>query len=83
MGSMGLFQSRPEEIETEWAGLPAEPRENDGTEVLDTVPGVDPMSLDFGGSISSIVFPVAPPAPGASSSEDGEPEDPSAATAAD
>lgn len=72
---MGLFQNRPEEAETQWAGLPSEPRENDGTEVLDTVPGVDPMSLDFGGSISSIVFPVAPPAPSASSIDDSEPAD--------
>lgn len=76
MGRMGLFQNRPEELETTWAGLPSEPRDDDGTEVLDTVPGVDPTSLDFGGSISSVVFPVTPPPPAASSIEDREPETP-------
>lgn len=71
---MGLFQHRPEDEENQWAGLPSEPLDNTGADVLDTVPAVDPMSLDFSGSVSSIVFPVAPPPPAAFSIEDREPE---------
>lgn len=72
---MGLFQHRPEDEENQWAGLPSEPLEKTGADVLDTAPAVDPMSIDFGGSVSSIVFPVAPPPPAASATEDREPED--------
>lgn len=71
---MGLFQHRPEDEENQWAGLPSEPLEKTGADVLDTAPAVDPMSLGLGGSVSSIVFPVAPPAPAASATEDREPD---------
>ncbi|MHC9046319.1 hypothetical protein ACYX8G_17170 [Microbacterium saperdae] len=72
---MGLFQHRPEEEENQWAGLPSEPLEHEGADVLDAVPSVDPMALGLGASVSSIVFPVAVPAPAAVSTENGEPED--------
>jgi hypothetical protein len=76
---MGLFQHRPEEEENQWAGLPSEPLEREGADVLDVVPAVDPMALGLGASVSSIVFPVAVPAPAADSVESGEPdEDPEA-----
>lgn len=75
MGGMGLFQHRPEEEENQWAGLPSEPLEREGADVLDAVPSVDPMSLRLGASVSSIVFPVAPPAPAAVSIENREPGD--------
>lgn len=75
---MGLFQQRPEEEEKQWAGLPSEPRELGAADVLDAAPAVDPLSLGFGdggGSVQSIVFPVAPPAPSAVVIESGEPKD--------
>nr|WP_201468549.1 hypothetical protein [Microbacterium hydrocarbonoxydans] len=75
---MGLFQQRPEEQENEWA-LPSEPIERSEAEVLATTPTVDPLSLgiglESGGSVTSIVFPVAPPAPDAVTIENREPED--------
>lgn len=77
MGRMGLFQHRPEEEENQWT-LPSEPLERSESEVLETAPSVDPLSVGLGiestGSVSSIVFPVAPPAPSAVSIEDREPE---------
>jgi hypothetical protein len=76
---MGLFQHRPEEEENQWAGLPSEPLEREGADVLDVAPAVNPMALGLGASVSSIVFPVAVPAPAADSVENGEPdEDPEA-----
>ncbi|MCK2035322.1 hypothetical protein KZC51_04155 [Microbacterium sp. SSW1-49] len=72
---MGLFQQRPEEEENQWAGLPSEPLEREGADVLDAAPSVDPMALGLGASVSSIVFPVTPPAPAAVSIESREPED--------
>lgn len=75
MGGMGLFQHRPEEEENQWAGLPSEPVEREGADVLDAVPSVDPMALGLGASVSSIVFPVAPPAPATVSIANHEPED--------
>ncbi len=75
---MGLFQHRPEEEENQWT-LPSEPRERPESEVLETAPTVDPLSigmgLEEGGSVTSIVFPVAPPPPAAFSVENREPED--------
>lgn len=75
---MGLFQQRPEEQENEWA-LPSEPIERSESEVLDTAPAVDPLTIGLGlgagASVSSIVFPVAPPAPDAFSIENREPDD--------
>lgn len=75
---MGLFQQRPEEQENEWA-LPSEPIERSESEVLDTAPAVDPLTIGLdlgaGASVSSIVFPVAPPAPDAFSIENREPGD--------
>ncbi|MFB4354309.1 hypothetical protein RAC69_14245 [Microbacterium sp. LS_15] len=74
---MGLFQQRPEEEEKQWA-LPSEPLERGASEVLDTAPAVDPLSIglgaETGGSVSSIVFPVAPPAPSAPSTGRREPD---------
>lgn len=74
---MGLFQHRPEEEETQWK-LPSEPLERSESEVLETSPTVDPLSLgmglESGGSVTSIVFPVAPPPPAAYSVENREPE---------
>ena len=79
MGGMGLFQHRPEDEENQWAGLPSEPLEREGADVLDVVPAVDPMALGLGASVSSIVFPVAPLPPAAVSIENREPdEDPEA-----
>lgn len=79
MVPMGLFQQRPEEQENEWA-LPSEPLERSKAEVLSATPTVDPLSLgiglESGGSVTSIVFPVAPTPPADESpSESGEPED--------
>ena len=79
MVPMGLFQQRPEEQENEWA-LPSEPLERSEAEVLATAPTVDPLSLgiglESGGSVTSIVFPVAPAPPAAESPADSdEPED--------
>jgi len=75
---MGLFQQRPEEQENEWA-LPSEPLERSESEVLDTAPSVDPLTIGLGlgagASVSSIAFPVAPPAPEAFSIENREPDD--------
>ncbi|SEC30661.1 hypothetical protein [Microbacterium hydrocarbonoxydans] len=75
---MGLFQQRPEEQENEWA-LPSEPIERSESEVLDTAPAIDPLTIGLGlgagASVSSIVFPVAPPAPDAFSIENREPDD--------
>lgn len=71
---MGLFQQRPEEEEKQWA-LPSEPHERGASDVLDTAPELDPLSIglgaETGGSVSSIVFPVAPPVP---STENREPD---------
>lgn len=68
MVPMGLFQQRPEEQDNEWA-LPSEPLERSEAEVLPTTPTVDPLSLgiglESGGSVTSIVFPVAPLPPAA------------------
>lgn len=70
MVPMGLFQQRPEEQDNEWA-LPSEPLERSEAEVLPTTPTVDPLSLgiglESGGSVTSIVFPVAPLPPAAES----------------
>ncbi|OAN37330.1 hypothetical protein [Microbacterium sp. H83] len=75
---MGLFQHRPEEQENQWK-LPSEPLERSESEVLETSPTVDPLSLgmglESGGSVTSIVFPVAPPPPAARSVENREPDD--------
>lgn len=74
---MGLFQHRPEEEENQWT-LPSEPVERSESEVLETSPTVDPLSLgmglESGGSVTSIVFPAAPPSPSAVSIENREPE---------
>ncbi|WP_300265531.1 hypothetical protein [Microbacterium sp.] len=72
---MGLFQQGPKHDQQDWAGLPSEPRDDDGVETLDHRPTVDPLSVGLGGPVSSIVFPVAPPAPDAVSIENREPED--------
>lgn len=68
MVPMGLFQQRPGEQDNEWA-LPSEPLERSEAEVLPTTPTVDPLSLgiglESGGSVTSIVFPVAPLPPAA------------------
>jgi len=74
---MGLFQHRPEEEENQWA-LPSEPLERSESEVLDTAPAVDPLTLGLGvesPATMSVVFPVAPPAPSAVSTENREPDD--------
>ncbi|MBT2484343.1 MULTISPECIES: hypothetical protein [unclassified Microbacterium] len=71
---MGLFQHRPEEQENQWAGLPSEPLDR-GSDVLDTAPVVDPMTLGLGAEVSSIVFPVAPPPAAAFSIESREPDE--------
>lgn len=77
MGRMGLFQHKPEEEEAPWA-LPSEPLERSESEVLDTAPAVDPLSIGLGaetsGELSSVLFPVAPPAPAAASIENAEPD---------
>lgn len=78
MGPMGLFQQRSDDEENQWT-LPSEPLERSESEVLDTAPIVDPLSLGLGlgagASISSVAFPVAPPAPEAFSTENREPDD--------
>jgi hypothetical protein len=74
---MGLFQQKSEEEENQWV-LPSEPLERPESEVLDTAPVVDPLSIGLGaetsGDLSSILFPVAPPVPEAASAGNGEPE---------
>jgi hypothetical protein len=76
MEPMGLFQQKPEEQENQWV-LPSEPLERSGSDLLDTAPVVDPLSIGLGaetsGDLSSILFPVAPPVPEAASTETGEP----------
>jgi hypothetical protein len=78
MEPMGLFQQKSEEEENQWV-LPSEPLERSESEVLDTAPVVDPLSIGLGaeasGDLSSVLFPVAPPAPEAASTADTEPED--------
>ena len=73
---MGLFQQKPEEEENQWV-LPSEPLERPESEVLDTAPVVDPLSIGLGaessGDLSSVLFPVSPPAPEPAATEDGEP----------
>ncbi|WP_045262300.1 hypothetical protein [Microbacterium oxydans] len=75
---MGLFQQKPEEEENQWV-LPSEPLERSESEVLDTAPVVDPLSIGLGaetsGDLSSVLFPVAPPEPEATATENREPED--------
>lgn len=71
---MGLFQHRPEEEENQWAGLPSEPLEREGADVLDAGPSVDPLALGLGASVTSLVFPVAVPASAATSIEEREPD---------
>jgi hypothetical protein len=76
MEPMGLFQQKSEEEENQWV-LPSEPLERSESEVLDTAPVVDPLSIGLGaeasGDLSSVLFPVAPPAPEAASTGDSEP----------
>lgn len=72
---MGLFQHRPEEHENHWAGLPSEPREHSGADVLEETPSVDPTAVSFGGQVTSIVFPVAPPPAAEFALENREPDD--------
>jgi hypothetical protein len=78
MEPMGLFQQKPEEQENQWV-LPSEPLERSESEVLDTAPVVDPLSIGLGaetsGDLSSVLFPVAPPAPEGESTENADPED--------
>jgi len=78
MDPMGLFQQKPEEEENQWV-LPSEPLERSESEVLDTAPVVDPLSIGLGaetsGDLSSVLFPVAPPVPEATATESREPED--------
>lgn len=75
---MGLFQLKPEEQENQWV-LPSEPLERSESDVLDTAPVVDPLSIGLGaetsGDLSSILFPVAPPVPEATSADEAEPLD--------
>lgn len=77
MDPMGLFQQKPEEEENQWV-LPSEPLERSESEVLDTAPVVDPLSIGLGaetsGDLSSVLFPVAPPVPEATATENREPE---------
>lgn len=56
---MGLFIQRPEENE-EWAGLPSEPLrpESAAERLSDPAPAIG--ALGAGGSVESIVIPVAP-----------------------
>lgn len=81
MEPMGLFQQKPEEQGNQWV-LPSEPLERSETDVLDSAPVVDPLSIGLGaeasGDLSSVLFPVAPPVPEATSTENAEPlsEDP-------
>lgn len=77
---MGLFQQRPEEHQDDWTGLPSEPLDpKSPAEALDAASVVEPFAVDFTGTTSSIVFPIAPPAAAASDSTTGEPEDPASA----
>ncbi|MFJ6533574.1 hypothetical protein [Microbacterium sp. NPDC091662] len=75
---MGLFQQKPEEEENQWV-LPSEPLERSESDLLDTAPVVDPLSIGLGaetsGDLSSVLFPVAPPVPEATATENQEPED--------
>lgn len=72
---MGLFAPSPQEENT-WTALPGEPRETrDTADTLDAAPAVDPLALDFGTQVTSIVFPVAPPTPEAASVDTQEPKD--------
>ena len=54
---------RPEQNE-EWAGLPSEParRESEAERLPDAAPAADALGLDLlgGGSVESILIPVAP-----------------------
>jgi hypothetical protein len=85
MEPMGLFQQKPEEQENQWV-LPSEPLERSETDVLDSAPVVDPLSIGLGaeasGDLSSVLFPVAPSVPEAAATHDSaEPtsdEDPGA-----
>lgn len=71
---MGLFQQMPERHQTEWAGLPSEPRTiSDAADTLDEGASVDPSAV-YTATTMSIVFPVAPAAPVAEDAEAGEPE---------
>lgn len=74
---MGLFQQRPEEEEKQWA-LPSEPLERGESDVLDSAPALDPLSIglgaETGADVSSIVFPVTPPPPSAVETGNREPE---------
>lgn len=78
MDLMGLFQQKPEEQENQWV-LPSEPLERPESDLLDTAPVVDPLSIGLGaetsGDLSSVLFPVAPPVPEATATENREPED--------
>lgn len=61
---MGLFTQGPEQNE-EWAGLPSEParRESEAERLPDAAPAADALGLDLlggGGSVESILIPVAP-----------------------
>lgn len=71
---MGLFQQGPKDEQQDWTGLPSEPRDTDTADELGTAPAFDPLSVGLGGSVSSIVFPVAPAAPDAVGTENSEPE---------
>lgn len=71
---MGLFQQGPKHNQQDWAGLPSEPRNSEGTETLDTGPGLDPLSVGLGASVDSISFPLTPPTPAAEGTESREPE---------
>lgn len=57
---MGLFQHRPEDEENQWAGLPSEPLEREGADVLDAPPPVDPMAIGLGAAVSSVALPATP-----------------------
>lgn len=78
MDPMGLFQQKPEEQENQWV-LPSEPLERPESDLLDTAPVVDPLSIGLGaetsGDLSSVLFTVAPPVPDATATENREPED--------
>lgn len=77
MDLMGLFQQKPEEQENQWV-LPSEPLERPESDLLDTAPVVDPLSIGLGaetsGDLSSVLFPVAPPVPEATATENREPD---------
>lgn len=63
MEPMGLFQQKSDEEENQWV-LPSEPLERSESEVLDTAPDLDPLSLGLGAatSVSSITLPLPPAA---------------------